>query len=73
MANPQVSDLSDTLADAALFGNMVLLESLLENGADPNIPNSKGSYPLHEAAQYGETECASLLLAHKGTPTHFIT
>lgn len=66
---PQVSDLSDTLADAALFGNKVLLESLLDNGADPNIPNSKGNCPLHEAAQHGETECASLLLAHKGTPT----
>lgn len=62
----QVTDLSETLAKAALFGNKELLESLLENGADPNIPDSKGDYPLHQAAQYGETECASLLLAHKG-------
>lgn len=62
----EVSDLSDTLAKAALFGNKEMLESLLVSGADPNIPNSSGNCPLHEAAQYGETECASLLLAHKG-------
>lgn len=66
MEEPQVSDLSDTLADAALFGNKEMLESLLENGADPNIPNSSGNYPLHEAAQHGETECASILLTFKG-------
>ena len=64
----ELPDLSDTLCDAALFGDKALLESLLENGADPNIPNSTGSYPLHEAAQYGETECASILLAYKGSP-----
>lgn len=56
----------DLLAKAALFGNKEMLESLLDNGADPNIPNASGNCPLHEAAQYGETECASLLLAHKG-------
>ena len=59
-------DLTETLAKAALFGNKEMLESLLENDADPNIPNANGNYPLHEAAQYGETECASLLLAHRG-------
>lgn len=63
---PQAIELSDTLAKAALFGNKEMLESLLENGADPNIPDSKGDCPLHEAAHYGETECASLLLAKKG-------
>ena len=56
----------DLLEKAALFGNREMLESLLENGADPNIPSACGNFPLHEAAQYGETECASLLLAHKG-------
>lgn len=65
---PQASDLSEDLAKAALFGNKEMLECLLENGADPNIPNrTNGNYPLHEAAQHGETECASLLLAHKGS------
>ncbi len=66
----EISDLSDTLAKAALFGNKEILEDLLDNGADPNIPNSKGDCPLHVAARYGETECASLLLAHKGGVTN---
>ena len=61
-----VTDLSETLVKATFYGNKELLESLLENGADPNIPISNGNYPLHEAAQSGETECASILLAHKG-------
>lgn len=67
--NGTAEDVSDTLAKAALFGNKEMLESLLDAGADPNIANasaSGGNCPLHEAAQYGETECASLLLAHKG-------
>jgi ankyrin repeat protein len=56
----------DLLAKAAMFGNREMLEELLVNGADPNLPDSNGNCPLHEAAQYGETECASLLLTHKG-------
>ena len=68
-SEPEVCDMaetSETLAKAAIFGNKEMLESLLENGADPNISVSNGNYPLHEAALHGETECASLLLAHKG-------
>ena len=62
----QNDDLSDTVGKAALFGNKEMLESLLLGGADPNVPNCRGNQPLHEAAQHGETECASLLLAHRG-------
>lgn len=61
-----VEDLSDTLCKAALFGNKEMLESLLQSGVDPNVVNAKGNSPLHEAAHHGETECASLLLAHRG-------
>ena len=64
--NSEVCDLSETLATAALFGNKEALEDMLEHGADPNIPIATGNYPLHEAARSGETECASILLAHKG-------
>ncbi len=59
-------DFSGTLCNAALFGNKEMLESLLDSGLDPNVLNTKGNSPLHEAAHHGETECASLLLAHKG-------
>ncbi len=65
MSGNSKSEMSD-LAKAAYHGDKELLEGLLENGANPNIPEANGNYPLHEATQYGETECASLLLAHKG-------
>lgn len=56
----------DLLASAAMWGDLTLLESLLENGADPNLPNTQGNPPLHVAAYYGELECASVLLSYKG-------
>ena len=59
---PEPSDLTA----AAMWGDLELLESLLQNGADPNIPNSQGNSALHIAAYYGETECASVLLSYKG-------
>ena len=67
MTDGCIEDLSDTLCKAALYGNKDMLESLLQSGSDPNVSNAKGNGPLHEAAHHGETECASLLLAHKGT------
>ncbi len=59
-------DLSEELTKAAMWGNLKLLESLLEAGANPNFPNSRGDSPLHEAAYYGEIDCASCLLKFKG-------
>ena len=59
-------DLSEDLTKAAMWGNLKLLDSLLENGADPNFPNAMGNSPLHEAAYYGEIECANSLLEYKG-------
>lgn len=54
------------LTSAAMWGDKELLESLLKTGADPNFPNHQGNSALHEAAYYGELECASILLDHKG-------
>lgn len=65
-AVPQPSDVSEDLTAAAMWGDLNLLESLLENGADPNLFNSQGDTALHMAAYYGETECASQLLTFKG-------
>ena len=59
------TDASD-LTSAAMWGDKELLESLLKNGADPNFPNHQGNSALHEAAYYGELECASILLEYKG-------
>ena len=54
------------LTSAAMWGDKELLEGLLKYGADPNSPNAQGNSPLHEAAYYGELECASILLDYKG-------
>ena len=63
---PQASDASDIMSQAIFHNNINLLEELLVNGANPNFPNAYGDCPLHEAAQYGQRESVSLLLAHKG-------
>ena len=65
-SNPNGTVPSD-LTSAAMWGDKELLESLLTNGADPDFPNQQGNSALHEAAYYGELECASILLDHKGT------
>ena len=67
MAAPnQNGTVASDLTSAAMWGDKELLESLLTNGADPNFPNQQGNSALHEAAFYGELECASILLDHKG-------
>ncbi len=42
--------------------NLDLITLLLHHGADPNIPTSNTSYPLHWAAQQGCFEMISLLI-----------
>uniref|UniRef100_A0A1X7UH02 non-specific serine/threonine protein kinase n=1 Tax=Amphimedon queenslandica TaxID=400682 RepID=A0A1X7UH02_AMPQE len=59
------SDVTEDLTAAAMWGDVALLESLLSNGADPNLPNSQGNTALHVACYYGERECASILLHYK--------
>lgn len=59
-------DISEAVTKAAMWGNLKLLESLLEAGADPNFPNARGDSPLHEAVYYGELDCAMCLLKFKG-------
>ena len=58
--------MASDLTSAAMWGDKELLESLLKTGVDPNFPNQQGNSALHEAAYYGELECASILLDHKG-------
>ncbi|KAF3363101.1 hypothetical protein PHSC3_000286 [Chlamydiales bacterium STE3] len=42
--------------------NRQVVEHLLINGADPNIPSNTGIYPLHYAAEAGLEEMVELLL-----------
>lgn len=67
---------------AAYHGNLELVRALLEHGAQPNVLNSWGATPLHEAARSEEAnpEIAALLIKHGanvnaedsggGTPLH---
>ena len=72
MAAPnQNGTVASDLTSAAMWGDKELVESLLISGADPNFPNHQGNSALHEAAFYGELECASILLDHKGMGGHW--
>lgn len=66
MASNGNGTVASDLSSAAIWGDKELLESLLTNGADPDFPNKHGNSALHEAAYYGELECVSILLDHKG-------
>lgn len=65
------SDVTEDLTAAAMWGDVDLLESLLQNGADPNLPNAQGNTALHVACYYGERECANILLNYKGQCSSF--
>lgn len=47
---------------AASTGEIAVLESLLKNGADPNLFDSDGIAPLHIAARLGRTEAIRTLV-----------
>ncbi|KAF8692213.1 hypothetical protein HU200_039816 [Digitaria exilis] len=64
---------------AAAGGNKRVLGYLLDHGGDAEVPDSKGSTPLHDAAEQGHCEAIRLLLSkgvdvdpvnYRGTPLH---
>ncbi|XP_037427657.1 ankyrin-3-like [Triticum dicoccoides] len=67
------------LSSAALFGEVAVARYLLDNGADPNKLDDRGSVALHNAAKSGNGEVVDLLLSRgarvdiavtHGTPLH---
>jgi ankyrin repeat protein len=52
------------LINAAIKGDVATVKELLERGVDPNTKDGDGRTPLTEAAFYGHTEIAKLLLDH---------
>lgn len=54
---------------AVKAGNVSKVQSLLRDGADPNIAGEHHLTPLHQAAFWGETEIVALLLEHGAKAT----
>ena len=46
----------------ATFQDKETIETMLERGADPNIPNSQGRTPVHAAARSGSSASLAILL-----------
>jgi hypothetical protein len=59
--------------DSAIFGrSQSIIHKLLEAGADPNLAQAGGFYPIHGAAQNGNLEVVKDLVAH-GAKTSAVT
>jgi len=56
------------LSAACKAGHKCVVSLLLENGADPNVPNDFGTTPLHFAVSSGKTEFVRSLLSYGANP-----
>lgn len=54
---------------AARYGNIRLVQMLIQNGADPNMNKSADAGPLAAAAEGGHLRVMELLLAAGADPT----
>lgn len=68
---PFVSSLHNTICVTvvcvAVCGEVDLLDTLIDAGADPSTPDIHGAYPLHYAAQVRPTICMMHNLAYSRT------
>jgi ankyrin repeat protein len=51
-----------------ICGHLKACQFLLENNADPNIPNNLGESPLHQAANNSQYQISELLLQYNADP-----
>jgi cytohesin len=58
----------DELLSAALNGDLIKVQTALENGANPNAKDYDGSTPLHRAAQEGRIDVVRVLLERGADP-----
>ena len=59
-----VGDGRTALHQAATSGNLLVLNNLIENGAQVNEVNAIGETPLHFAARFGKLEVLKILIAN---------
>ena len=67
-ASPVVPYDRTPLHIAALWGDVEIVEVLLERGADPNVKDDNGQTPLHIAAQEGHVDVVRVLLERGADP-----
>jgi len=58
----------DILLEAAENGDLIEVQTALENGANPNAKDNDGWTPLHWAAQDGHVEIVKILLERGADP-----
>jgi len=58
----------DVLLEAALDGELIVVQTALEKGAKPNARDDHGQTPLHIAAGEGHDEIVKLLLERGADP-----
>jgi ankyrin repeat protein len=56
------------LVIAARSSNTLILKLLLEFGADPNLPNRSGDYPLNSTISYRQPAQMHVLLSYQADP-----
>lgn len=67
--NVTTSDGITGLHEAAICGNVGMVEFLLQRGANINCCDNEGWTPLHAAASLGKSKIVSILLEHGADPT----
>ncbi|XP_053312504.1 cyclin-dependent kinase inhibitor 2A-like [Spea bombifrons] len=63
-----MTSVADQLASAAARGDVDLVRRILEDGADPNAPNSKGRTPI-QVMMMGSPKVAELLIRYGANPS----
>lgn len=57
-----VNEFGKTALQVMMMGNSIVATLLLENGADPNIPDRRGVTPAHDAARTGFLDTLRVLV-----------